>query len=464
MATRFYSSVEYGGQRRGNDADCIYYNATIVNNSVVDTLGSNADPQVTFNEVRATPILQDPSDYMVTVVKVSSSGATLNLPLWIPRIQTGSVQATFTGKIVSNILTILNTVNGFLNPGQTNVRLIVNGINTGLYILSAAALPNTYNLSGTYTGPVNPQSMSLESLQNDPSLTVYSVSVETPLGLSVSYLRWAPVNINTPPPNIPIIQQQLDTDYYYSYTFQQMVDMVNAAIQQAWVDSGAGGLLSPPPATPTPAPLFQWLNYGNKNEPPVFGWVVGGVGINAWNSSGISVYLNTPLENMITNFPGSYTNLDAGRTFRLRFIELDSPGDIFCEQNYPSVSSWSPVENLCITSSILPLVMEQTPAPGAVGTSSFDTQGDVVGSSFLPMLLDDIPLITSASDWRQTLLFQPNAEYRMISLSSTDAPIQNVDLQMWWRNRMDNGLYPLRLVSGSSVYIKILFRRKQMGV
>lgn len=456
MATRFYSSVEYGGQRRSNDADCIYYNATIINNSTQDTLGGRQDPQVAFNEVRQTPILQDPSDYMVTVVKVSASGATQNLPLFIPRIQTNGIQAVFTGSIVGSLLTVLNTPQGSIVPGQTNVNLFVNGVNTTLYVVSVGMAPNTFNLSGNYIGTSNPQSMALETLQLDPGLTVYSVTVETPLGVSQAFLNWIPANVATPAPKVPIVQQQLTTDYYYAYTYQQMVDMMNGALATAWAASGAT----------LPTPEFHWSNgaYGEIYQPPVFDFFCNTTLAN-FNAAGIKIYMNTPLETMLSNFPGSYTNLDVGRTFRLAFSDKYGDGTtVKSLQNYSSTSSWSPVENLCITSSLLPLVMEQTPPPGAVGTSSLDTQGNVVGSSFLPILLDDIPTITSASDWRQTLLFQPNAEYRMISLSSTDAPIQNIDLQMWWRNRMDNGLYPLRLVSGSSVYIKLLFRRKQMGV
>jgi len=466
MATRFYSSVEYSGQRRSNDADCIYYNATIVNNSVRDADANVPDPQVSFNEVRQTPILQDPSDYMVAVMKMSSTGANLNLPLWIPRIQTNSVQASFLGSVSGSTLTIQGGVSGSIFPGQTNAILYVNGIPSGLYITAQTGVnPLTFTLNQPYVGSSLYFPMALELLQVDPNLTVYSVTVETPFAVAQTFLQWIPANQYAPLPGTPVAVQQLNTDYYYAYTYQLFVDMVNTALQTAWGQAQVAGF-----STPT----FTWSNSGgngggafNRNNPPYFQFNINGTSASALEAADVKIWLNTPLETMISNFPGRYYNLDNGRTFQLKFGDeptLSAGTNAICVQDYPSVSMWSPVENLSVTSSLLPLVMEQTPPPGAVGTSSFDTQGDVVGSSFLPLLLDNIPYITASSDWRQTTLYEPNAEYRMISLSSTDSPIQNIDLQVWWRNRLDNHLYPLRLVSGSSLTIKLLFRRKQMGV
>jgi hypothetical protein len=458
MATRFYSSVEYGGQRNSTDADCVYYNATVINNSTVDPLGYAPDPQVSFNEVRQTPIIQNPADYMATVVKLSSTGATKNLPLWIPRIQTNSVVGTIKGSIAGTVLTVTDSNGTYIALNKPDILLSLGGAETpisGCYVVSQilSSNPPQYNLSiapvtqspGTFTGII-----SFVQQQTDPDLTVYSVTVQNNTGgLSQVYLRWQPENLYAISPPSPVVTQFLNTDYYYSYTYQTMLDMINTALAAA---STVVGISTPP--------VMKWDNgqlspgtftgSSSRTDPPTFTLV---------GSSGANVFLNSALEALVGNFYGAFTNLDNGRTFLFSYTE-----GLVSSQQYPSVSSWSPVENLTVTSSLLPLVMEQCPPPGAVGSSSINSLGHVVGGSFLPILIDDIPAITAPSDWRQQILYQATGEYRMVSLTSTNSPIQNIDIQVWWRNRLDNQLYPLRLVSGSSITIKLLFRRKQMGV
>jgi len=473
MATRFYSSVEYGGQRGSSDSDCVYYNATIINNTIEDPIGGRPDPQVAFNEVRQVPIIQNPGDYMTTVVKLSSTGATKNLPLWIPRIQTNTTVGTLKGSVLGSILTVTDTNNTFIALNNPNVLLSFGGATqpvAGCYIVSPVigTNPPQYNLSlppfapvgttpGSFTGII-----ALINLQTDPDLTVYSVTLTTSGGGQAQvFLEWEPENLYAQTPPSPVAQQYLNTDYYYAYTYQTMIRMINTALDKAHtrLHGGAGT-----------APYIYWDN-GNQTMgtltspnvtdtrtlPPTFTLVNRNPGVD-------SIFFNASLEAMVGNFSGVFTNADAGRTFLFTYIQDPQTGYAVSNQQYPSVSSWSPVENLTVTSSLLPIVMEQCPPPGAVGSSAIDSLGNVVGGSFLPILCDDIPAITAPSDWRQQILYQPNAEYRMVSLTNTNAPIQNIDLQVWWRNRLDNQLYPLRLVNGSSITIKLLFRRKQMGV
>lgn len=464
MATRFYSSVEYGGQRNSTDSDCIYYNATVINNSYVDPIGDTPDPQVAFNEVRQVPIIQNAGDYMTTVIKLSSTGATKNLPLWIPQIQTNSNLGQIKGSIAGTVLTVTETNNVYIPLNNSNILLSLAGPDTpisGCYVISQVlgSNPPQLNLSisplpvgQTFSGPIF-----FNKQQTNPDLTVYSVTLQTgPSNISQQYLTWTPENKYAQQPPSPVATQLLNSDYYYSYTYQTMLNMINTALAAAAVSLNISG-----PGTPYMVwdngayPPVSTVGTSVRTEPPTFTLI---------NPGNVSVFFNSALEAMVGNFPGQFFNLDNGRTFLFSFALPPGETDGVSSQQYPSVSSWSPVENLTVTSSLLPLVMEQCPPPGSVGSSSFDTLGHVVGGSFLPILCDEIPALKAPSDWRQQILYQPNAEYRMISLTNTNSPIQNIDLQVWWRNRLDNQLYPLRLVSGSSISIKLLFRRKQMGV
>ena len=225
MATRFFSAAQYGVSRQNNDADCIYYNATISNNSVSDTVGDSPDPQVLFNEVRQSPILQDSSDYMLSVVNFVSNAATLNLPLWIPQIQTSSQKAQFTGSINTGpgIMTV-SACQGVISPGDA---IFQSGNNTywevdsqvappgggggaGIYFIVAApgGSPSSFNSSKTeFLTTVTPQ--------NNPNLTIYSVTIVNTATQARSqvYLQWIPKNLYASVPLTPVVTQNISSDY-----------------------------------------------------------------------------------------------------------------------------------------------------------------------------------------------------------------------------------------------------------
>jgi hypothetical protein len=58
------------------------------------------------------------------------------------------------------------------------------------------------------------------------------------------------------------------------------------------------------------------------------------------------------------------------------------------------------------------------------------------------------------------IYYAPSAEYRMADFQNSKADIRSIDVQVWWRNRLDNNLYPLSMFNLSSVSIKLMFRKK----
>ena len=444
MATRFYSAVQYGSAKANNDADCIYYNATISNNATSDTVGSTPDPQVLFNEVRQSPILQNSSEYMMSVINFVSNGATQNLPLWIPQIQVSSERAVFNAAInTSTQIMTVASCQGFISPGDA---IFQSGNNTYWLVASQLSPPSPLGGAGTYSitpaGGGSPSSfnsnlteyLTTVTPQNNPNLTTYSITLEDAGGaFSQVYLQWAPVNTYAITPLTPVTAQNISTDYYYSYSFKDMVTMINAACVTA------GTALSVAP------PVFALDTDGKL---PRFS--VGSI------AAGSTLYLNTALSSLLYGFDGVYTNQINGKYFRFSANEA---------QTYCSATTWSPVESLCISSSLLPIVQEQFPAPSIVGVSSQNTLGQLTTGSFLPVASEvTVDLSQDAYAWLRYIKNVPTGEYLMVSLTGNEAPIQNIDFSVWWRCRLDNKLYPLRLQEASAIHLKVLFRRKQLGV
>jgi hypothetical protein len=58
------------------------------------------------------------------------------------------------------------------------------------------------------------------------------------------------------------------------------------------------------------------------------------------------------------------------------------------------------------------------------------------------------------------LYYAPTAEYRMADFQNSKTEIKNIDVQVFWKNRLNNQLYPVSMYNLSSVSIKIMFRKK----
>jgi hypothetical protein len=426
MGTRFYSSVEYGASGASSDPEILYYNASVFNNNTSSDGIIYDDPQVNFTEVRQYPLLADTSDYLLSVIRFNMNGSTKNLPMWIPRIV----------------------------PNQANVNLTVYQV----------GVRGQINIGGI----VYPAQLKVNLLWNPEVKSDYNV-----------------------PPSPVGSAQNLSTDYYYGYSYQNFTDMVNTAVTNAMTNAIAQmnatyGLTYSlqsriPNLTYNPTTgLFSWAFdsrfWGNDAQ-------VTGVGSEAWQ-----LFTDENLTSLITNFwtESYYNSSFFGGQFNgfsqvlivkghYDIVQQINPAtgipytpsqvDYVITEDAPSTSgNWSPVDAIVITTSMIPSLPEQVAPPAFVGESNNGTQGLVAQAAFQQIIADISIPVNNAQDWRQAINYVPTAEYRMTPLSPSRQPLQQIDFQVWWRNRLDNNLYPLRVYNGSSVSLKMMFRKKQLGV
>lgn len=513
MATRFYSSVEYGNARPSTDPDVLYFNATINNNNAGDPLGGQPDPQVTASYQRAFPLLQDASDYMMSVVRMSTNGVTRNLPLLIPQIQASTIQGTqWLAGISENKMTINSKPTPNIAVGQafvgsgTAILVTDSGARVGAIpytlvlgvdgapITLAVAPPagqSTWTLSSSpadgfwpggngYEGGfykvngISNGSFFVGSAQSNINATIYSFTIVAtdPAGEPIAepsqvFVEWETQEPAVRPPSSPVINQELGNSYYYCYSYDWWVMLCNKALNAAWVGAGSPG---------TAPPVMTYFNNPTGNvvfsiSPDATDWIAPGDAANN-NEITYRLYMNSNMANLFNNFPGVWENEDNGQTFQVYHSTnyLGSPGfpadgNHDAIQEFGSTSGWTPVDALVLTTSQLPITAEQTTPPSLVGASDTGYNRGVAEAAFQPILLDVTRTeLMGAESWRQSFTWEPNGEYRMVSLTAQNSPIANVDIIAWWRNRLDDSLYPLRLSNGSSLSVKIMFRRKQMGV
>ena len=179
---------------------------------------------------------------------------------------------------------------------------------------------------------------------------------------------------------------------------------------------------------------------------------------------------------MFANFNNLYYNLPNGLTNEIlvypilfsNILTVPSPPAPVAKtywimnQDAPSTSMlWSPIESIVFCSTMLPLAYEGIGAPIRFGSSSVNTaaSGNTEGN-FTNIITDIALTLTNPNDYRAFIQYIPSAEYRMTSFLSSKTPINNIDVQIYWKNRLDGKLQPLGMFNGSSVSLKIMFRRR----
>jgi hypothetical protein len=414
-----------------NTADHIYYSATIINNRTSINAVQTNDPQVRFQETRDTPLVTDASKYNFSIIRFTLNGPNKDLPLFIPVIRTGAA-----------------------NPGN-NVDLTIYSVSIKLIVSN--------------TTGANPVNATLQALS--PCIWVTQTQ---------------DTNVAPPPdPSTCQTGQDLSTRYYWCYDYTHWLDIVNTAFttaiaslqtqfQAAWTAAGNVGVA---PTLGTSAP---YITYNPTNN--LFSLYADryGFGGSARTSAGstanenATLYFNSNMFGMFAGFDNVYVNLPNEQTNEIKvypilyqnIVAVASPPAPAAKsywvmaQNYESTSTlWSPVDSIVFVSNLLPLVFENVGEPIKFGEGN-DNALNTDQGNFAPIITDIALTNQNAHDYREFILYSPLAEYRLLSFQRSKTAINNIDIQVYWRNRLDNKLYPLQMFNGSSVSIKMLFRRR----
>lgn len=518
MSARFSqsSSVEYIGDSR--DPDILYYNATIVNNTTDDTKNGQAtlDPPIRFNETRDTALIRDASRYQFSIVRFIVNGGNKDLPLFIPQIQssTGQTDPNLTEYgvgISANLLVGTPPTPWFSAPALTYVQYIPETKNTLL-----APVPNPPS-SAKYVGLFN-------------ALTVYSPGDIVYWTDNKYYVFNAPLYNSPTPPRIllnPTISpipdpsnrnywtvtsselgrpQNLSSKYYWVYTYDWWLTLVNTALDNANLAiygeySGITPGNPAPPGSPVYANYAAWtavypspvMVYNPTTllfsiyYPAVYAPFPG--------SDNFQLFFNVNMEGLFSNFLNNYYNNGTGPPLPFPVTPVRPLPDgyanaLLCRiqglgqnivtpaslpvppiytgvwvqmtQNFFSTSTlWSPIDAIVFTSALLPIQNEASAPPNVLGAKNTGNSSATSQSAFLPTVTDvALDLSNDPSGYRKMIYYAPTAEYRMSDFQNSKFDIRNIDIQVYWRNRLDNQLYPVSMFNLSSVSIKLMFRKK----
>jgi hypothetical protein len=415
----FTSQIQTMGA--GADPDLVYYNATIVNNATATEV-ITFDPSATFQDTRDTPIVRDASKYQVSVEYFSINGGTKFLPIFIPSMANGS---------------------------STNTNYTIT--------FSAKSGANYY--------------------QNTQTIV------------------WVPEN-----DNLGLSSQ--DPQYYFCYTYTHWVNLVNTALRAAWQavkTAGSIGTLCPFFEFDETTGLFSLYEDVNTSVSSSSGTTTTIIGAGGTlpqpygDTTSTTGYLtseqsfvgfDTNLEGLLTNFDTLYYGVGVswGGGFNYpqnivlvnpsqlnnKIVSLVSPVTgaaystarvyVRIAQDFISTGSlWSPVSSLVLGTQQIPVRMESSAPPVAIGGTN--TGANVSSASQFQKVLLETPINALTADlWRGFILYQPLVP-TFSSLTPSQQEIKNIDLQIYVRNRLTNALLPLALYNLGSVTLRLCFKR-----
>jgi hypothetical protein len=490
----FRSSTESRGG--SPDApDFLYYNADIINANYSDRTNGIAqeDPPIRFNETRQSPLVRDASLYHFSIIRFTMNGANLDLPLFIPQIQLGQSNPDLTAyscAITYQQRWVLDNgafADFAISPPQEFVDWVSETQNP---TLAPAPRPpiTTQDLSSRYYWLTNFQPwvvmMNFALSQSYTSLfnTFYAQWQTLIPTLSAGGLAANPFPFLTG--GVP------DQDLFLAYVNCPSLSFsATTNLFSIFADStGFGQRIEP--FIPTPY-VGGATPVCGQVSPPVF-----------------RLFFNTNMYGLFSNFPSVYFNVDslpntttnpsvptftpntcpAGYVYEIGFFN-----DFFqnvvdyrlppyggtpplgtvpvaqqkpyyqITQDYTSTDSlWSPIASLVFTTSLLPVEKEQTGQPQQLGVGNLGYSQPTTQSAFQP-IITDIANDTStrgAATYRQFIYYAPQAQYRLLDFATSQQPITSIDIQVYWKNRLDNSLNPIRMFNLSSVSIKCLFQKK----
>jgi len=497
------SRVEIGGSAA--DPDYVFYNATIINNNQA-TAQNVDDPTMLFQDTRESPLVKDASQYVVSVENFTLNGITKTLPVFIPQIQANQSNPNLTIYTISFGLRLVVAGKTFITQATEPVIWESELVGNGLYTpVPTTAVPrqveSPYYYCYTYShwvrlvnkalarawrqvmllyqtnttllnvGPYDSAAGTLGGVGSvvfpatlcpfyefDPTTQLFSLCQDAQSSVFLGASATAVTTDQYPTDNSTAINETFGP---YS---QRTTANSTAGTAQATSESGS---IETTASLPYYLNEYSYVGYNANMEGLLTNFDTKFYGAGTpYNSifGGLVTALALP-ENVVACQPDQqYYNSTIFKLVDPRTSEPFVNGSVYrlyCRETQDFTSTgtlWSPVASLVIVTSMLPVRNEVSSSPITFGTSNLGTTSASSGS-FNKILIETPIEILNAADWRDMITYEPKvATYT--SLTTSQEPVQNIDMRLFWRNRLTNQLVPLQAYNSGSMNVRLLFKRK----
>lgn len=416
------------------EPDHIYYDLQATTND--QTGVSVPTNQLTFNEIRDNPYINNPDNYYASIIRFRTETNGINIPLMIPQMDTDQSEVSPNTSVNRLIYEVV-------------MRFGANQFQQAVYFVpqnTAVPVPISTNIQDNSQGYYN-----LNSFQWFVNLV--NVAFENCLaGLNAM----AVIGNNIRPPFL-----QLDPDsgklqlfgqdtYYNEANIAPVQVFFNEALFNAFssfqVFYQGGGVL------PTTGLTIREANQ-SALPPAIPTSVITTVSKARYR---LRFYYTTP-RNQLNGFGVSDVSTPYNNTLPPASTYPYTAITMF--QDYPDLASLCPIQSIIFTSSLLPISPALTGAPeiynSAVSLTSSGNNANII------LQITDLELLNEkGNEYKPAVLYAPSAQYRFIDMYG-NAPLHQIDIQCYWKDRFGN-TYPLILSPGATANIKLLFQKKSL--
>jgi hypothetical protein len=410
----YYNETRVGGAM---DAGHIYYNINISNDfSGTKSNGqsqstANTEQQLTFNQTRAQPYLINPSEYYMSVQRL-----TIEAP-WLPVLLVQPIVGQ--SDITKTIYSFSIDYNGAFYTSN------VPWVNaTAPQIPYANLVQNSY--LPTPSGPVT------SDYYTNPYYYCYSYNFFLDQ-LNAELYRFMTTLMSASSDTVPVISFNPQTKLF---TIMGKYDSYRTDSDGNNITIGTGG-------APAVKLYFNTELYNLFSSLPAIYR-----GNTLPNGADYQILFNTG-DNQVppTNIIDVSNN-----------VYVPTVNFIYKTQDYSSLPLWSPIKSIVVRASLLNVVAENIATPVIYENGSQNINQGKQNTNILPILLEfSIPL-NIGTEYRPYIFYQPTGEYRLSDLYG-DIPLDGLQFDVFWKDTFGN-LIPLQLAMGASATMKILFRKK----
>lgn len=297
----------------------------------------------------------------------------------------------------------------------------------------------------------------------------------TPFNILLSY------NGTTITQNVPYFSRTINPNfqvlpnspYFYVYTYQHLIDLINNAFVLALA------ALNTALGTPIAGAVAPYLTYDASTQLITFNlqkefYETPSANYNTASptlpANIINIFLNRDIFKYFQGMTFMYNLTLEGEPYPYWFLAEDTHDNTFINpvgstlpanvylaerQQFNTLNNWNSFNSLAFISKSLPILKEFTPNLNV--STNATTQAS---SNTLPLITDYVPLLINAGDQRADFVYNASSLYRLIELQ-TGEPLRSIDLTVVWIDQYNNQ-YPILLEPGQSINIKFMFIRKDL--
>jgi hypothetical protein len=291
--------------------------------------------------------------------------------------------------------------------------------------------------------------------QSNPNLSPIIVGI---LNSGTQYLQnviyTSPWEITIFPPPIQNQPTQVVTPYYYVFSYDLMIKMINNALAIAYTNSGLGGT----------APYFIYDASTQLISLIVSSLFNSAIGPQVIVSNRIFQYIDQIATTLLEVTP-TFNNLYTYNVYGLvnesygyaqyAIAPMNPPAFYKITQGATTVMNWNPLRKILFLTNLIPIHYEQTPSTNII----LENSGV---SNSIPLMIDFTPNVEKAQDNRSIAYYNPGGygSYRLVDMT-TNTPLYKIDVKVYWQD-INNNIIPFIIPSYQQANIKLGFIRKSL--